>query len=151
MKYVFFLMLSILFFSCNEEEIQTKVNTTLLDPYFALIAKGNYKEAYDTYTSEKYKKYISFEEYEKSHKGNVIKRGTFTKYHQGKFKGIYGISGKLKEIEYEIGLQYKNQINTICAVFFISPANENSFLIDAGWHNKRLCVPENDGSDSGPF
>jgi hypothetical protein len=142
------------FQACNERNLKEEVDVKVIEPYLKLIRDGKYNEAYQIYTSKKYKKYNTLEAYENSHHRLIRKYGPLIGFENraiNLFKPLYTISGNLKEIQYEIGLKYEKNQNSVCVVYILSPESDSTYLIDSGWHNANKCIKADDGSEDGPY
>ncbi|MFN4147161.1 MAG: hypothetical protein ACK4GN_15145 [Runella sp.] len=132
---------------CNEEETQQTIDQQLIAPYFALIKQGKYEEAYQSYTSDNYKKYSSLKDYTESYQKNIAKRGGLESYSIHKVQYLTQLFGK-DEIRGEISFRFKNEKYAKPILFIISQYPNGKYLIDAAWHDKKYA--NSDGLD-GPF
>lgn len=148
-KYFVLIFISLLIghSGCNENEIQQKVDSELLDPYLNLILTAKYNEAYNTYTSDFYKKHNSYDTYLKSYNDNISKRGQLAGYEKGLIRVYYSI-GKNPEIKYEVGLKFQDEKYAKAVIYTITQNADGRYLLDAGWFNNRYSIA--DGLD-GPF
>ncbi|HMP28950.1 MAG TPA: hypothetical protein PKD85_05085, partial [Saprospiraceae bacterium] len=122
-------------------------------PYFELIKQERYEEAY-AMTSDRYKHYITYDEYIESYNRVIKKYGKFLKWNASNsvtFKPLYSFTGSVIEIQYGIGLIFENKKDAVCGYFILRPKGEDTYGLDSGWHNNRACVRETDGTLDGPY
>ena len=147
-----FVLFTFIFTACNKEELKAIVDKDVITPYFELIKQERYEESYSM-TSDRYKQYISYDEYIESYHRVIKKYGKFLKWASNSmtFKPLYSFTGSVIEIQYEIGLTFENKKHAVCGYFILRPKGEETYGLDSGWHNNRACVREIDGTLDGPY
>lgn len=140
-------LLVLICFACNQEEVSNQVEKEVIMPYFQLLQQEKYQEAYTHFTSDFYKKHSSWEVYRKSYQDNITKRGKLEKYSFKNVSYISSLFGK-DEITVHLFFKFKNEPFSKPILLVLSQNEQGKYLIDAAWHHNKYAAP--DGLD-GPF
>lgn len=133
--------------ACNEKEVQEEIERTALLPFFELIKKGNYKEAYEAFVSEKYREHASVEKFVNSYEANIARRGPIESYSITRVMYVTSLFGK-NEVVIELSYKFKNEKHTKPILMILRQDEQGHYRIDSAWHNNKYSNP--DGLD-GPF
>ncbi len=147
MKTIPLLILTLLLFGCNEKEVADQIEKEVFTPYFSLLKNERYREAYETYTSDKYKKYNFLADFENSYTENVNRRGPLESHEIRLTRYLATIFGE-DEVRSEVFLQFQKENNAKPVLYILSEGGDGKFYIDSGWHHTKYAAP--DGFD-GPF
>jgi hypothetical protein len=147
-KQFFYLLLFCcsLFGACQpHDELQQQLESQLFVPYFDLIKKENYQQAYERYTSATFKRNFAFADYQKNYQKLRTDKGVLEQSTVYKVNRTVSVFGAPDQITAEISCLFGQQKYQRGLYFLISETKDGHFLIESSANNKGTYYDGYDG------